>query len=237
MTRLSAARRGGSLRLRAAVCVCLLAAVTLLVLLSRNTWLPWIGEWLVSSDTPEPADLIVVLGGDFWGRRVVEGAELGLRGYAPHVMISGPDYRWHGIPVPEGEMAIDFLMEKGYPRALFWSFRHHAASTIEEAKALVPEFKRLKAKRVLIVTSNYHSRRASLVFHAVLPFSEVRVVGVPEENFRPESWWKTPASRKLTQSEWSKIMGTVVLGWILRFQALSGLSQVMVPEAAHIVST
>lgn len=201
--------------------ILLVAAIALLLPLSQNIWLPWIGEWLVSSDTPAPADLIVVLGGDFWGRRVTEAAELGRQGYAPHVMISGPNYTQNGVPSPEGDLATQFLVDKGYPRSLFWTFRHHAASTIDEAKVLGPELRRLKAKRILIVTSNYHSRRASLVYHAVLPFAEVRVIGVPEWYFQPESWWKTPVGRHLTQSEWSKIMVTIALGWILRLQAIT----------------
>lgn len=163
----------------------------------------------------------MVLGGDFWGRRVVEGAELGMRGYAPHVMISGPDYRWYGIVYPEGELATRFLVDKGYPRSLFWTFAHHAASTIDEAKVLAPELKRLKVKRVLIVTSNYHSRRASLVYHAALPSIEIRVIGVPEGGFQPESWWKTSLGRHLARSEWTKIMGTIPLGLILRLQAIT----------------
>jgi uncharacterized SAM-binding protein YcdF (DUF218 family) len=221
LTRLSAKRRGNR-RLLAVVSICILAAITPILFLpqSRDVWLPWIGEWLVSMDTPVPADLIVVLGGDFWGRRVVRAAELGSQGYAPHVLISGPDYRVNGIPIPEGELAARFLVTKGYPRDLFWVFPHHAASTIEEAKALAPELKRLKARRLLIVTSSYHSRRASLVFHSVLPFSEVRVVGVPEEYFQPESWWQTPVGRQLVQSEWTKIAGTIVLSPVLRLRAL-----------------
>ena len=221
MTQLSV-RRAGRRRLRARVSILLVAAIMLLLMVSRAEWLPWIGEWLVSPDAPEPADLIVVLGGDFWGQRVVRAAELGVQGYAPHVMISGPDYVWHGTPVPEGEMAINFLLGKGYPRELFWAFPHHAASTIEEAKLLAREFKLLRVKRVLIVTSNYHSRRASLVFHALLPSLQIRVIGAPEENFHPESWWKARVSRRLAKSEWSKIMGTIAVSWILRLQAMQG---------------
>jgi uncharacterized SAM-binding protein YcdF (DUF218 family) len=197
-------------------------AITVLLLLSQSIWFPWVGEWLVSSDAPEPADLIVVLGGDFWGGRVVEAADLGLQGFAPHVMISGPNYLANRVAFPEGDLAIEFLVEKGYPRSLFWSFSHSATSTIDEAKVLAREFKRLKIRRLLVVTSNYHSRRVSLVFHALLPYSRIRVIGVPEEFFQPKSWWETGASRKLVQSEWSKIIGTIALSWILRLQAMIG---------------
>lgn len=206
------------------------AVLVLLVVLSRDIWWPWVGEWLVSPDTPAPADLIVVLGGDFWGHRVVEAANLAVRGYAPHVLISGPDYYLNGTPHPEGELATKFLVDKGYPPNLFWTFPHHAPDTLDEAKLLSAELKRLKANRLLIVTSNYHSRRSSILFHALLPFSEIRVIGVPEDYFEPKFWWKTQSSRELVRSEWMKIIGTVAISWLLRLQAaLATLSCVMVP--------
>ena len=198
-----------------ATCLLITVMVGLLALLSHAWWLPWIGEALVSSDTPEPADLIVVLGGDFWGHRVLEGARLAVRGYAPHVLISGPDYWLNGVPYPEGVLATKFLVEKGYPQALFWTFSHHVSSTMGEAKLLALEIKRLKIRRVLIVTSNYHSRRASIIFHALLPFLKVRVIGVSEDYFQPGSWWQMPYSRRLTQSEWAKLIVTLPLGLIL----------------------
>lgn len=142
-----------------------------------------------------------------------------MHGYAPHVLISGPEYFVRDVPHPEGEMATRFLVEKGYPQSLFWTFPNNAHSTIDEARPLAAEINRLRVKRVLIVTSNYHSRRSSIIFHALLPFSEVRVIGVPEEYFRPESWWMTPHSRELAKSEWPKLVATLAMavGW--RFQA------------------
>ena len=218
MTEFSTPRANRSRR-RAVGAIFLVAGIALFLLLFQNLWLPWIGEWLVTRDTPAPADLIVVLGGSFWGPRVIEAADLAVQGYAPHVLISGPDYGLNGVVMPEGDWATKLIVEKGYPRSLFWTFSHHAASTIDEAKVLVPELKRLKVKRVLIVTSAYHSRRASLIFHAMLPFSEVRVIGAPETYFQPETWWKADTSRRLVRSEWIKIMGTIVYGWVLRLQA------------------
>jgi len=205
---------------RLAAFALILGAASLILYLFQNLWLPWIGEGLVSSDTPAPADLILVLGGDFWGPRVVKGAELAVRGYAPRVLISGPDYRWNGIIYPEGDLATQFLVDKGYPRKLFSTFHHHAGSTIDEAKALVPELQRLQVKRLLIVTSAYHSRRASLVFHALVPFSEIRVIGVPDGVFEPDSWWVTPGNRQLVKSEWTKVMGTIALSLLLRLEAI-----------------
>ena len=114
-----------------------------------------LGDFLIDSQPPERADLILVLGGDFWGPRVVKGAELGLQGFAPRVMISGPFYQGR----PEGDLAIEFLVQKGYPRELFVSFAHYAASTIDEADAVAPELRRRGIRNVILVTRGSHSRR------------------------------------------------------------------------------
>src|SRR5258708_21245133 len=76
-----------------------------------------LGEFLLEADQPERSDAILVLGGDFWGARVLKGAELGIQGFAPRVLISGPPYRNR----PQSELAIEFLVQKGYPKALFVS--------------------------------------------------------------------------------------------------------------------
>jgi hypothetical protein len=39
-----------------------------------------LGDDLVTSPAPQPADLILVLGGDFWGPRVLRAADLGAQG-------------------------------------------------------------------------------------------------------------------------------------------------------------
>ncbi len=166
-----------------------------------------LGRYLVSAQSPQPADLILVLGGDFWGPRVVKGADLGMQHYAPLVLISGPPYKGR----PEGEFAIDFLVAHGYPRRLFQSFGHHAPSTIGEAMALRPELLRRGVKRVLLVTSNYHSRRAAIVFWLFCPGIRFIAISAPDFLYHPDEWWKDPSSRKLFFSEWSKILGTLFI--------------------------
>jgi uncharacterized SAM-binding protein YcdF (DUF218 family) len=167
--------------------------------------LTWMAKFLVLSQQPEPADLVLVLGGDFYGPRALLGAELGKLGYAPKVLISGGLYQNR----PEGEFAIRFLVEKGYRRELFLSFPTTAQSTIEEAIAVCPELSRLGARRVLIVTSAYHSRRANLVFRLFCPGVRFRSIGAEDELFQADQWWKKPQCRAIFFSEWEKIVGTV----------------------------
>ena len=165
-----------------------------------------LGEFLVKAEPPEPADIIVVLGGDFWGPRVLKGAELGARGFAPRVLISGPPYGSQS----ESDLAIRFLVEKGYAKELFLGFPHQAKSTIDEARVLGPELRRLGVRKAILVTRASHSRRASLVFRLYCP--EARFVSVPAvDEFQARQWWSDERSRRLCWKEWCKIAGTVML--------------------------
>ena len=113
------------------------------------------------SDPLEHADLIYVLAGDFWGSRVLLAARLGAQGWAPKVVMSGGMYSSGEISGYTGDLAADFAVKQGYPRSLFLAFPLSARSTVDEARAMGPIFHRLGAKRIILVTSNFHSRRAS----------------------------------------------------------------------------
>lgn len=173
-------------------------------------WYPLVltstGSFLIDAEVPTRADLILVLGGDFWGPRVEKGADLGVQQFAPHVMISGPFYQGR----PEGDLATEFLVQKGYSRELFLTFAHHAASTIDEAQAVAPELHRLGVRNVILVTRGSHSRRAIIVFRLFCPGVNFRSIPAHDEQFQAERWWTNPAWREIFFLEWSKILGTVL---------------------------
>ena len=168
------------------------------------------GWFLICSDPPQPADLILVIGGDFYGPRVLKGADLGVERYAPLVLIAGPPYQQGRS---EAEFAIDFLTTKGYPRYLFQAFGHHASSTVTEAVAVGAELKRRQVHRVILVTSSYHSRRANIVFQLFCP--SIHFISVPAEDpkYDPEHWWTDLNSRHLFFSECKKIIGSVLVAY------------------------
>lgn len=181
------------------------AVLAISALAGWKTFLRELGEFLAPNPTPQPADLVLVLAGDFWGPRVLRGAELGTQGFAPVVLISSTPY----ARSTEAQEAIDFLAARGYSRRLFQGFEHHAHSTITEAIALRPELERRGVRRVLLVTSAYHSRRASIVFRLFCPGIKFIAIGAPDDLYHPEDWWEYPRSRRLFFLEWSKIIGTV----------------------------
>jgi uncharacterized SAM-binding protein YcdF (DUF218 family) len=184
----------------------LTVVLTISALAGWKTVLRELGEFLVSSQAPQRADLVLVLAGDFYGPRVLKGAELGAQGYAPLVLISSDPYQNR----TEGLAAIDFLTARGYPQRLFQRFEHHATSTIAEALALRPELLRRRVKRVLLVTSAYHSRRAAIVFRLFCPGIRFITIAAAGQEYKPDDWWEDPSSERLFFSEWGKIFGTVL---------------------------
>ncbi len=186
--------------------VCLLG----LLGISLGEWravLAYLGNYLICSDAPQSADLILVLGGNFWGPRVLKGGDLAVQGYAPRVLFSGGFYQGHH----EGELAIDFLVQQGYPRRGLEFFGHNAKSTIEEAIALRDELARRGVKRILLVTTSFHSRRAVIVFRLFCPGIQFISVPASDPQYNPDTWWTNAGSRSFFFSEWAKIVGTVTV--------------------------
>jgi uncharacterized SAM-binding protein YcdF (DUF218 family) len=168
-------------------------------------WLGALGKYLVRPDEPVRADAALVLGGDGYGRRILRAAELARQGYIGTILVSGPEGMYgHN----EAELAIPFAVGKGHPASLFVACPHRALSTREEAQALSPELRRRGVHKCMIVTSDYHTRRAGAIFRSVIPDVEFRVVAAEDEFFRAEGWWKTRQGQKLVLLEWMKTIST-----------------------------
>lgn len=190
----------------------LCAGLLLLALVFHQFFLAGLGEALVVSDPLQRADLIYVMAGDFWGSRVLLGAKLGAEGWAPKVMIGGGVYNGDGRGNRDSsQLAVDFAVQQGYQRDLFEPVFTLASSTIDEAQALGPVFHRAGAHRIILVTSNFHSRRALEVFRLFLPEFDFRMEGAPDPAFDPRDWWKKPRQRDLLLSEYEKSIGTMLV--------------------------
>lgn len=160
-----------------------------------------VGGYLVKAEPPVKADVILVLAGDGFGHRILTAAELARQGYAPKVLVSGPDGNYGNY---ECDLAIPFAVRAGYPESMFLHFEHRARSTGEEVLVVVEKLRAMGVKRVLLVTSDYHTRRAGKIFRRAAPDIEIHVTAAPDEYFRADSWWKEREARKIVLYEWMK---------------------------------
>ncbi len=175
--------------------------VLLLLILTYRFWLAALGGYLVKDDGPAHADMIIVLGGDRWGERVLTAGELVRQGYAAHVLVSGTDccYGMH-----ESDLAIPFAVRHGYPEAYFIAFPNDALSTREEARAVLAELRKRNVHSVDIVTSNFHTRRAGSIYRSQAPDLAIHVVAASDRYFSPGGWWKTREGQKEFAVSWAK---------------------------------
>ena len=182
-----------------------------LVSISREWWLLAIGRALIHDDGPAQADIAVVLAGDYWGNRIVKGGEMVRLGYVPAALVSGPSGFYGQY---ECAPAITYAVGRGSKPEWFIPFPNNARSTEEEAWAILPELHRRNAHRMLLVTSDYHTRRALRIFRRAEQKLggeiQMRSVAAPDEEFHPDSWWRSRQGQKVTFMEWTKTVSEVV---------------------------
>jgi uncharacterized SAM-binding protein YcdF (DUF218 family) len=177
-----------------------LVVFALLVVLFYAPVLNAMGRFLVKAGPPEKADIIVVLAGDGFGHRILKAAELVKQGWAPKILVDGPS----GNYGYECDLAIPFAVKAGYPESYFMHFEIPAHSTKEEAEAVTEKLRSMGMKRAILVTSDYHTRRAGKIFHRAAPNLEFFVVAAADENFKPEGWWRGREASKTFLLEWTK---------------------------------
>ncbi len=207
-----------------------------LLYLVRAPILRFVGENWIAEDSLERSDAIIVLSDDnFYADRAQRAAELYRHGMAPVVVASGRRLRpYAGI----AELMVHDLAERGVPKDKIEAFAQDADNTKDEARALAQLASKKKWRSVIVVTSNYHTRRARYIFRRVFPpATRVLLASAPDGDFDPQSWWQHRKSMKELTRE---MAGFIVAIWELRgsasappkAQAVVGLSAL---NPLHIV--
>lgn len=182
------------------VALLFVVALCALMYFARHPIMRFTAESWVVDEPAAHADAIVVLGDDnFYADRATHAAELFRQGVAPVVVASGRRLRPNaGI----SELMQHDLIERGVPKEKIIAFSQDADSTREEAQALAKLAGEHHWKSVVIVTSNYHTRRARYIFRKVLPNSiAVSVASARDGDFDAERWWEKRRSIKLFARE------------------------------------
>lgn len=171
--------------------------------LARKPILVAAADYLVQTDSPQKADVIVVLGGDGSGSRILEGCKLLAAGFADQIWVSGSISFYGRL---EGDLALEYAASKGCPADKMIPLRNAVDSTRDEAIAIGKMLHERSFHRYLLVTSNFHTRRSGRVFREVSPDLEAIVVAAADEDFLVDRWWQMRHSRKIFFYEWVKTL-------------------------------
>ena len=190
----------------------------------RHPIFRFVAESWVIEDPLEKADVLIVLSDDnFYADPATRAAEVFREGKAPLVVASGRRLR-PGAGI--AELIEHDLVERGVPKDKILRFALDGDSTREEAEALAKLAKTKKWHKAIVVTSNYHTRRARYVFRRVFPQDiEIRVASARDGDFDPENWWEERKSAKVFVRE---ITGMIVTMWELRSISESPTTQAIV---------
>ena len=153
-------------------------------------------------DTPEKSDAIVVLAGET-SLRPARALELLRQGIAPHVFLNAEtrDMIYDQRLIDIAQNYVNTLNETARVSVCpVFGF-----STLAEADDSDRCLRSLNAHRVLIVTSDFHTRRALMIFRHRLPAYQFSVAAARGPGSFGDAWWTNREWAKITFDEWLKM--------------------------------
>ena len=180
------------------------ALIGALLYLGHGFILEKAGRYLYYKDELKPADVIVILAGEKT-ERVEYGAKLFKEGWArkDRIILSGGlvvwKYTWASLMKEQA-------LHLGVPdKAIL--LEEKSSSTEENARYTKEILDKHGYKTCILVTSPYHSKRASKIFTKIMG-DKIKIISAPVDNswFRFEQWWERKRDRAAVLREYSKLL-------------------------------
>jgi uncharacterized SAM-binding protein YcdF (DUF218 family) len=153
-------------------------------------------------DQPQKSDVIVVLAGET-NARPARALDLLRQGVAPRVFLNAQannqiyDQQLIGI----AQKYVDTIGEASRVSVC----PVYGLSTVAEADDVRRCLQSIGAHRVLIVTSEFHTRRSLMILRHRLPQYEFNIAAARDPAHFGESWWTNREWAKVTLDEWLKM--------------------------------
>lgn len=172
------------------------------------------GRFLVEADKPVSSDLIVVLMGS-GPDRILEAVDLYKAGYAKKILMvenNQPGFellKARHVSIPrDAALAKSIGVQLGVPVGDIIVIPGNALSTADEARCVKGYLNSHQTmKKIILVTSRYHTGRAAKIFRRALG-GEVQIIACPSryDNFNEKAWWKSREDAKYVISEYTKLL-------------------------------
>jgi uncharacterized SAM-binding protein YcdF (DUF218 family) len=174
----------------------LLACVLAVAALTAGA-MAWLGPWLVVDEPLMASDAIFVTHG-VTPHRELEGAALFLEGWAPRVALTrardtlpAAVRRLAGEPEPQ-ERSARVLARRGVPDGAIVKLDRVVDNTEQELEADFEHARRHGWRRVIVVSSPYHTRRIRVIWNARFQRDVPAIVRATRyEPVDPSRWWRS----------------------------------------------
>jgi len=152
------------------------------------------------------SDLIVVLAGGNNNVRIEEAVRLLEDGYGKQVLLDdNMDRRVFGYT--RAELAQDFvqhLAENLTGKVHVCEIQGN--STLGETQYVAGCISQFRAKSILLVTSDYHTRRALSIFTRMLPQYDWSIGAAKDPSKFGKNWWERREWAECTVTEWGRLI-------------------------------
>jgi uncharacterized SAM-binding protein YcdF (DUF218 family) len=196
------------------IAVLLLVAAGCALYAARAAVLPCAARWLDVGERPAKADYVYVLGGDVNVRPLVAAA-IFRAGLVKKVLVSHVDFEPgedKGILGPQHKRICEVLRRRGVPEEDILVLGNRHRTTHDEAVSLADWLPEASTKRVIVVTNDYHTRRARWIFGQVFQghTGTVSLVGAPVDGFGANDWWRSRQGFTTISGENIKLLGSLL---------------------------
>ena len=178
------------------------------------------GRRFVHVDPLAKSDAIIILGSQRV-ERTLEAGQLYRDGWAPRVVIMRvrdinrrSTLREMGIDVPlYFDVQVSILRQMGVPANAIVEVREIVESTEGEARQIGGYARAHGFKRVIVVTSTYHTRRASRYLRCLARDTQTIMRDSRLGSSDPDAWWQWPVDRIDVLQETIKWPKAILATW------------------------
>lgn len=177
--------------------------------LTRIPILRGIGNFLIREDTSQKVEAAFILSGS-----VIERSKEALKVYrmdSPLLICTGesisPDLEAFGYIRTDAELTRDALLRQGVD-SLDIKILKQGTSTWEESEEILGYAFAQGYKRIMVISSKFHTRRIASVFKKKFREKEIEVVvrGADPINYDTNSWWQEEEGMIFVTNEYLKLL-------------------------------
>ncbi len=181
-----------------------------LVWIFRYPLLRSTGRFLIREDAQAKGDVMIVLGGAPVDRGIA-AARLFKESTAPLVVFTGgmvpPSLQAAGVLRNEATLTRDVALQMGMP-ADHTLLLELGSSTWEEGEAVRELARTSGFDTIVVVTTEFHTRRVGRVFRKLLEPAGITVLvrAAPSVQYRAAQWWRSEEGLLMVNNEYVKLL-------------------------------
>lgn len=209
--------------------LCGLTLLTLTVWSHHRSILIFLGNYLVYEDPLQKADAIAVICGEF-PFRILEALDMYQAGYAPLIIVCSKEEFERLQHLKKFKRGYGYLaynkmgtFQEGVPEQALLVLDEPGNSTEQELIQLYQFLVKRKMTRVILVSSNYHTRRVMNLFNLIARNQITSIVRASRYSkfVDPERWWLAYWSVEFVYLEYLKLVNYQLLR--LKWSLLQGV--------------